>query len=208
MESKIQHMVKSGSETVAFGGRIRELRRRANMTLNDLALHSGVSVGFISLVERDKATPSLGTLASIAAALGVDVDVFISAPRPSQSVTRAQERAPFFLHDASLRYEQITTALNGGTLTSLIIHIPEGYASEETAHVGEELILIMEGQVRQTLGDASFVLNQGDSMHFMGDTPHSFANIGDGPARMLWAGTSPHLVNLRKTYLPTDQEAP
>jgi transcriptional regulator with XRE-family HTH domain len=184
----------------AFGGRIRAMRRAVDMTLQQLADASGVSVGFLSLVERDKATPSLGSLASIAAALGVDVEVFISTPKPSQSVTRAGERAPFFLSDRSLRYEQISTPLEGGSLTSLIIEMPKGYMSELTSHVGEELIMVLEGQVSHTLGDASLILNPGDSMHFMGDTPHSFGNHGSGIARMIWVGTSPHLVNLRKSY--------
>ncbi len=60
-------------------------------------------------------------------------------------------------------------------------------------HTGEELILVLDGTLRQTLGDAVMILNPGDSLHFMGDTPHSFANTGDRPARLLWTGTSQHL---------------
>lgn len=180
--------------TVAFGGRIREMRRKAGMTLQALADQAGISVGFLSQVERDKATPSLGTLASVAGALGVDIDVFIATPKPADSITRAGERQQFSLTDASLSYERITTTLPGGTLSSLIVHIPVGYASEVTAHVGEELIVVLQGTLRQTLGDAAFVLHPGDSLHFMGDTPHSFANIGEGPARLLWTGTSPRLI--------------
>ncbi len=178
----------------AFGGRIRDLRHKAGLTLQTLADQAGISVGFLSQVERDKATPSLGTLASLAAALGVEVDVFIATPRPADSVTREGERPRFALADSSLKYERLSTVLPGGTLSSLMVHIPEGYASEVTAHVGEELIVVLEGTVRQTLGEAAFVLHPGDSLHFMGDTPHSFANVGEGPARLLWTGTSPRLI--------------
>ena len=178
----------------AFGGRIRDLRRKANLTLQALSDQAGISVGFLSQVERDKATPSLGTLASIAATLGVDIDVFVATPKPSDSLTREGERPRFSLADSSLSYEHVSTTLPGGTISSLIIHIPEGYASEVTAHIGEELIMVLEGTVLQSLDDTRFVLRPGDSLHFMGDTPHSFANIGDGPAKMLWAGTSPRLL--------------
>lgn len=190
------------SQTPAFGGRIRDLRRKAGLTLQTLADQAGISVGFLSQVERGKATPSLGTLASLAAALGVDVDVFISTPKPADSVTRQGERPQFALADSSLRYERLTTVLPGGTLSSLVVHIPEGYASEITAHVGEELIVVLDGTVRQTLGDATFMLHPGDSLHFMGDTPHSFANVGEGPARLLWTGTSPRLIGPQTTALP------
>jgi len=179
--------------SVAFGGRIRELRRKAGLTLQALADEAGISVGFLSQVERDKATPSLGTLASLAAALGVEVDVFIVSPKPAGSVTRSGERPFFALADSSLRYERISTVLPGGTLSSLIVHVPVGYASEVTSHVGEELIVILAGTVRQTLGEATFILRAGDSMHYMGDTPHSFANAGEDPAQILWTGTSSRL---------------
>lgn len=177
-----------------FGGRIRDLRRKAALTLQQLADQAGISVGFLSQVERDKATPSLGTLASLAGALGVEVDWFIATPRPADQVTRAGERPVFGLADSSLRYERLDTTLPGGTLSSLIIHIPIGYRSEVTAHTGEELIVVLDGTIRQTLGTAAMVLHPGDSLHFMGDTPHSFANIGPVPARLLWTGTSPRLI--------------
>ena len=85
-----------------------------------------------------------------------------------------------------------------------MIHIPVGYSSELTSHSGEELIVLLEGTVRQTLGDSTFVLNAGDTLHFMGDTPHSFANIGDVPARMVWTGTSPRLIGQKRTRLSRD----
>ncbi|MEP3279685.1 MAG: cupin domain-containing protein [Stappiaceae bacterium] len=178
----------------AFGGRIRDMRRKSNLTLQALADQAGISVGFLSQVERDKATPSLGTLANLAATLGVDVDAFIATPKPADSVTRQGERPQFALADSSLSYEHISTVLPGGTISSLIIHVPEGYSSEVMAHVGEELVMVLDGTVRQTLNQAQFVLHSGDSLHFMGDTPHSFANVGDGPARLLWTGTSPRLL--------------
>jgi transcriptional regulator with XRE-family HTH domain len=179
----------------AFGGRIRALRGKAGLTLQALADQAGISVGFLSQVERDKASPSLGTLANLAAALGVELDHFIATPKPADCITRAGERPRFALADGSLAYEHITTTLPGGTLTSLIVEIPVGYASEVTAHVGEELIVVLDGTVKHTLGQATFVMRQGDSLHFMGDTPHSFANMGTGPARLLWTGTSPRLVS-------------
>ena len=181
----------------AFGGRIRELRRKANLTLQTLADQAGISVGFLSQVERDKATPSLGTLANLAAALGVEVDVFIATPKPADSVTRQGERPRFALADSSLSYERLSSVLPGGTLTAFIVHLPPGYSAETTSHVGEELILVLDGTVRQTVGMADFVLHPGDSLHFMGDTPHAFANLGDGPARLLWTGTSPRLLGPR-----------
>lgn len=191
-------VVESG-KTLLSGSRIRELRRKAGLTLQSLSDEAGISVGFLSQVERDKATPSLGTLAQLAAALGVSVEFFIATPKATDSVSRALERPQFSVDDSSLRYERLTTDLPGGTLTSLMIHIPVGYQSEKTSHSGEELVIVLEGTVRQTLGNSTFVLSVGDTMHFMGDTPHSFANIGDADARLMWTGTTSRLIGRKQT---------
>lgn len=191
-------------KTPLSGQRIRDLRRRAGLTLQALSDQAGISVGFLSQVERDKGTPSLGTLAQLASALGVSIEYFIATPKANDSITRSQERERFAIADSSLQYERLSTDLPGGTLTSLMIHIPVGYSSELTSHAGEELIVLLEGTVRQTLGDSTFVLNAGDTLHFMGDTPHSFANIGDVPARMVWTGTSPRLIGQKRTRLSRD----
>lgn len=178
----------------AFGARIRHLRRRSGLTLQALADQAGISVGFLSQVERDKATPSLGTLAALGEALGVEIDYFVATPKPRDAVSRAGERPLFAVADSSLAYERLTTSLPGGALSALIVRIPVGYASEIVRHTGEEFVFVLEGRVRQTLGDAIFELGPGDSLHFMGETPHSFANVGEGPARLLWTGTSPRLI--------------
>jgi transcriptional regulator with XRE-family HTH domain len=176
------------------GDRIRWMRRKSGLTLQQLADAAGISVGFLSQVERDKATPSLGTLAGLAAALGIEIEWFVATPKAADAITRASARPLFAIDDSSLQYEQLTTDLPAGVLSALIIHIPPGYASEIARHPGEEVIVVLEGRLRQTLGDAEMVLGPGDSLHFMGDTPHSFANLGDGPARLLWTGTSSRLV--------------
>ncbi len=62
------------------GALIRARRRQQQLTLEALGKSAEVSVGYLSQVERDHATPSLGTLASIARALGVGIDYFVSAP--------------------------------------------------------------------------------------------------------------------------------
>ncbi len=201
--SKLDH-----SRPAAFGGRIRDLRRKSGMTLQALADQAGVSVGFLSQVERDKATPSLGTLAGIAAAFGVEVDYFIATPKAIDSVTREGERPQFALAPSSLSYEEVSTVLPGGTISSRIVHIPEGYESEVVSHEGEELIFVLDGVVRSSIDGNPFILRVGDSMHFNGERPHSFANVGNCPARLLWTGTSPRLLGPKlglKPNEPTDR---
>src|SRR5207245_880760 len=84
------------------GALIRARRRQLHLTLQALADAAGISVGYVSQVERDLATPSLGTLAQIARSLDVGVDYFISTPDIDSALSRAGERQSFSVHGSSV----------------------------------------------------------------------------------------------------------
>ena len=158
------------------------------MTLQDLSKACGVSVSHISQVERDNAAPTLGTLADIAAALDVSLDYFVATPRQSDSVTRAGERPRFSISENSIIYEQIGAEFPGHELTSFVMNVPPDYRSEIVQHAGEELIFVLEGEIMLVVDGQQFRLREGDSMHYLGQHPHSWSNPGAQMARLLWTG--------------------
>ena len=164
-----------------IGALIRARRRQLHMTLMELGEAATVSVGYLSQVERDHATPSLGTLAQIAKALSVSIDYFVATPAPHNALTRAGERNRFSLDGSSIIYERLGADFAGNQLSSFLMHVPPGYVSETVAHEGEEILYVLDG--------TEMVMNAGDSLHFRGNRPHSWSNHTDQPARLLWSGT-------------------
>jgi transcriptional regulator with XRE-family HTH domain len=59
-----------------IGGEIRGLRKARGLTLTDLADASGLSIGYLSLLERDRATPSIKALHAVSRALGITISWF------------------------------------------------------------------------------------------------------------------------------------
>src|SRR5690606_31320047 len=96
-----------------IGALIRARRREARMTLQALCDEAGLSVGYLSQIERDQATPSLATLAQVARALGVGVEYFIAAPKVEDSVIPALGRPKFSIDGSSIIYERISTEFPG-----------------------------------------------------------------------------------------------
>ncbi|WP_306120273.1 MULTISPECIES: cupin domain-containing protein [unclassified Roseitalea] len=172
-----------------IGPLVRSRRRQLSMTLQALGQAAGVSVGYLSQIERDNATPSLGTLAQIASALNVKLDYFVAMPQASDSLSRAGERVLFSLDGSSIHYEQTGADLPGHELSSFIVHVPPGHRSETVSHEGEEVIYILDGEIRQVLDGEEMTLRAGDSLHYRGNRPHAWSNPGDRPARLLWVGT-------------------
>ena len=177
---------------VALGQRIRKRRLQMAMTLQALSRACGVSVSYLSQVERDNAVPTLGTLAEIAAALDVGIDHFIATPRQVDSVTRAEERRRFSVAGNSVVYERIGADFAAHELSCFLLNVPPSYRSETVRHSGEEIVFVLEGEILQMVDGQSFLLRAGDSMHYLGQQPHSYSNPGDAPALMLWTGKMAH----------------
>ncbi|MGV8833789.1 MAG: helix-turn-helix domain-containing protein [Devosia sp.] len=184
------------------GALIRARRRQQQMTLEALGKSAAVSVGYLSQVERDHATPSLGTLAQIARALGVGIDYFVSAPTAKTALTKAGDRGRFSLDGSSIIYERLGTDFPGNMLSSFLMTVPPGYRSETVAHEGEEILYVLEGAITQRLDGEEMLMSAGDSLHFRGNRPHSWSNHTDQPARLLWTGT---LALFRSSARPSRQ---
>lgn len=189
MSSETSRSAKASQPKV--GALIRGRRRQLSMTLQELCNVAGISVGYLSQVERDQATPSLGTLAHIARGLDVPIDYFIATTSMEDGLTRATGRSRFSVDGSSVIYERIAADFTGNVLSSFILHIPPGYRSETVSHEGEEIMFILEGQIASRLEDDEMVLSAGDSLHFRGNRLHSWSNDTDTVARMLWTGTMP-----------------
>jgi transcriptional regulator with XRE-family HTH domain len=170
------------------GPLIRSRRRALDLTLQDLGQRAGVSVGYLSQIERDLVTPTLGTLAQVARALGVGLDYFVAMPTVSASLVRAGDRRRFSLDGATQAYEKIGADLPTHEMSAFMIHVPPGFRSETVSHEGEEFIHVLAGGIDFTLDGERFAMGPGDSLHYRGNRAHAWANPGDAPAQLLWVG--------------------
>ncbi|WP_127143675.1 helix-turn-helix domain-containing protein [Pelagibacterium montanilacus] len=179
----------AGGAGVRVGPLIRARRHARAMTLKALGESAGVSVGYLSQVERDQASPSLSTLTAIAGALEVGVDYFIAAPRAQDALTRKGARMRFSVDRSLISYEQLHAEFPGGVLSSFLIEIAPGYRSETATHEGEELVYVLEGTLTLFTDGQAVDVGPGDSLHFRGNRAHCWANRGDQPVRLHWSGT-------------------
>jgi transcriptional regulator with XRE-family HTH domain/ribosomal protein L24E len=172
-----------------LGRRLRERRRALGLTLKEVADCAGLSVGFISQIERGIAIPSLSSLVSVSHVLGVEVGFFLSQPKGDAPITRHNQRPVYAISPNSLTYERISSSFSGSVLRSVIIHEPPGHRSEPIAHEGEEMFYVLEGTVTVEVAGEQTVLEAGDSLHFSSAKIHSSWNHSREPATILWVGT-------------------
>ena len=121
-----------------LGEALRVRRKDMGLTMQTVADKAGLWVGFISQVERGLATPSLGSLASIAAVLETQVSAFLDQPASGGQTTRHNQRQSYSVPGAQMIYERLSTTFPGSQIHSVITHEPPGYRGEPISHRGEE----------------------------------------------------------------------
>ena len=159
-----------------LGERLRLRRKELKLSMKEVAVSSGLSIGFISQVERGLTSPSLTSLTAIANFLRSDVTNFLSQPKSKSSITRNEERDVYTINKNGLQYERLSDSFPGHTLNSVIIHEMPGHKTESISHEGEEFFFILEGAITIYIDGVVNILETGDSLHFDSSRSHSAWN--------------------------------
>jgi transcriptional regulator with XRE-family HTH domain len=170
-----------------------KIRKRKNLTLQDLAKKSDLSIGMISQIENDKIGLSVTSLWKIAKALEVSIgDFFDEKTNNNNLIVRKNERKKIQLANSTASYELLTPDLSWN-IEFLRITINPGEASDtrKLSHQGEETGFIIQGKLLIKWGDKEFILNEGDSIRLDSTVPHRYINIGDVKSISIWAMTPP-----------------
>jgi transcriptional regulator with XRE-family HTH domain len=189
LEQSVPQNAKPAGSSSSLAQRLRDRRRDLKLTLREVADAAGLSVGFISQIERGITVPSLSSLVSVSRVLGTEVSEFLAQPKGDKPLTRHDARQVYAVSGNSLSYERISSSFPGNILRSVIIHEPPGHRSEPIAHDGEEMMFVLEGSITVEIDGERTVLDAGDSIHFPSTKTHSTWNHSDSPATILWVGT-------------------
>lgn len=174
-----------------IGNVLRERRRALKLSMADVATSSGLSIGYLSQLERDLASPSLTALMRIGEVLGISMDYFLQAPRAGGHHFPSSARSPFQLQKGGMVFDRISGEFPGHVLNALLVDIPAHHRSSPVTHTGEELVYVLSGSVSYSLGSKRFQLGAGDAVHLPSSTPHCWENPFDTVSRVLWVGTAP-----------------
>lgn len=177
------------SDPLKVGLKIREARKQRRLTLQRVAEATGLSIGFLSQVERDITTPSLSSLVTIAKVLDLPVSAFLHQPEIPNAVSRRQGRATYGIDPAWISYERLSTTFPGQMLNAVKMNVPPRYLSETTSHEGEEIVYVLSGTIRYVIDGTNFDLQAGDTLHFSAQRPHQVQNPTGMVAEVLSIGT-------------------
>ncbi|HEY8716097.1 MAG TPA: cupin domain-containing protein [Candidatus Acidoferrum sp.] len=172
------------------GQRFRRLRTRRGLSLAQVARATGVSVGFLSALERGQMHSSIATLRRIARFYRTNI----------LSLFEAAEENPRLVRPAQRKILETTPGVRMELLawghTAMEPHLfrvrPGGGSGESYAHEGEEFLHVLRGDFEIWLNNGEhYRLKPGDSLYFESSTPHRWKNPGRGETWLLWINTPP-----------------
>lgn len=178
-----------------IGARLRGARQQQGRTLDHVSGAAGLSVAFLSRLERGAANASIGNLIGLATALGQPLaglfeDVVTTSPR--YVLRRAGESASSWLRSpAGYAWRRLGGDLRGARLDAFELVFPPATRKpiELVAHEGEEFLELARGRLEFRLGADRFEMAPGDTLHFDASIPHMGRALGGTPAYLLMVHT-------------------
>jgi DNA-binding transcriptional MerR regulator/mannose-6-phosphate isomerase-like protein (cupin superfamily) len=173
----------------AIGAHLRQLRARRKQSLAEVAQAVGISVGFLSALERSQMSGSVGTLRKLARFYKTNILDFFDANGAGSRQVRPDQRKVLEAGEG-VRMELLAW---GNTVMEphLFRVAPEAGSGDPYTHDGEEFIYVLRGDLEITVGNEQYRLKPGDSFYFESAMPHCWKNPGRKETWVLWINTPP-----------------
>jgi DNA-binding transcriptional MerR regulator/mannose-6-phosphate isomerase-like protein (cupin superfamily) len=174
----------------SIGPRLRRLRTQRSLSLGHVARAVGVSIGFLSAIEREQMSASIATLRRLARFYQINILSLFDPSEANPGRVKPGERK---ILDAGpgVRMELLSW---GNTMMEphLFRIAPSAGSGESYAHEGEEFLYILRGSLEISLVDGErLCLEEGDSFYFESSNEHRWKNPGKKEALVLWVNTPP-----------------
>src|SRR5205807_10577646 len=148
----------------AIGGHLRRLRSKRKLSLAEVARAAGISVGFLSALERSQMSGSVGTLRKLARFYKTNILDFYDATGSSGRQVQPAQRKVL---EAGPGVRMELLAWGNTVMEPHLFRIaPQAGSGDSYAHKGEEFIYVLRGSLTITLEAEEYRLKSGDSFYF------------------------------------------
>lgn len=170
---------------MSLGQKIGRLRQERGLTLQEVSEGSGLTPSFLSRLERDKVNISVANLRKLAQFFSVQMTHFFEGEDDQQvgHVVTVADRVRLSLDDTPVQVYSLLPPNND--MEARLIEARPGSGQQGFSSRGSQMVMVLEGRLRYTLGDEEYELAAGDTLFYRDDVAHSWTNISDQTAVVL-----------------------
>jgi mannose-6-phosphate isomerase-like protein (cupin superfamily) len=168
-------------------GRIKEFREIMEISAMDMAADINVPLNTYTKYESGEQDIPISALYKIAAKLGTNATVLMTGEDPRMESAAVCRKGKGVQVERYPGYEYSSLAYNfkGRTMEPLLVLLDSSRPqAAQVSHSGQEYNYVIEGQMKVTVGNAEYTLNEGDSLYFDATLPHGQSAV-NGTARFI-----------------------
>lgn len=175
-----------------IGHRIKQLRTKNNLTLEELASRCELTKGFLSQLERNLTSPSITTLQDIVEALGTTLAKFFQEEAEEKLVFTDEDYFVDVREECTIHW--IVPNAQKNEMEPILLELqPAGQSQEIVPHEGEEFGYVLTGRIKLINLDTEkeWQVKKGQTFYIKGSFQHCLKNDSAQLARVLWICTPP-----------------
>jgi transcriptional regulator with XRE-family HTH domain len=170
------------SPNALIAAALRRERKRAGLSLTELARRAGIAKSTLSQLESGTGNPSVETLWSLGVALGLPFSQLLAGPAPHVQVIRAGEGPRLRSEQADFTGTLLSAGSRHARRDVYVIELGQGAIRHAEAHTqgSIEHLVVAAGKLRAGPEDSPVELGPGDYAAFAGDIPHRYEGLASG----------------------------
>ncbi len=175
-----------------IGQRIKQLRTKNNLTLEELASRCELTKGFLSQLERNLTSPSITTLQDVSEALGCSLSNFFKEEEDEKIVFTNDDYFVDEKEKSTIHW--IVPNAQKNEMEPILLELdPSGESQEIPCHEGEEFGYVLSGRVKLVNSDTNktILIKKGQTFYLKGTMNHYLVNDSNQVAKVLWICTPP-----------------
>jgi transcriptional regulator with XRE-family HTH domain len=161
-----------------LGKRVRSFRERLGLSVEELAKNAGIEPALLRGIEDGHVYPSIGVLVKLSRALGQRLGTFVddhpvNDPLIVRFNGRMEETAQHKGGAAGhYHYYSLGKGKTDRHMEPFFIAVEPANDKALSSHEGEELIIVVSGDVELIYGKETYLLGPGDSVYYNSIVPH------------------------------------
>jgi transcriptional regulator with XRE-family HTH domain len=170
-----------------IGSKVRSLREAQGLTLEELANKTQLSKSMLSLIERGKSAPSIGTLVAISSVFGVQLPELLGKPTRDQDVVTRLADQTEVTGDHGMIHRTVTNdQIHGIEIAFNQYKRGASNSAKPITHDGFEFGLVIDGVLEVAIEDQKHTVSAGDLIRYSSHKPHRITSKGPKGAQAFW----------------------
>lgn len=183
---------KEVSDRERLGARLRRLRHLQKLTIEQVGEGTGLSMSFLSMLERGQADISLSRFTRLADFYNIAAsELLLEGDRGAGPTVVSPDELQLIDRGAGVTYRLLSSE-HYGVQVMLVTFEPGASFRDVLAHKGRDLGWVATGEVVLLYGDKEYTIGERQFVEYDGTQPHAFRNDGETSAEMIAFVNAPY----------------